>query len=70
MVNLKIGSLTEAIVDYDTVLRMNPKHASSLYGRGLAKLRSGNMEGGNSDIGAAKAIKSNVADEFAHNGIR
>jgi hypothetical protein len=46
------------------------KHASSLYGRGIAKLRIGNAAGGNGDIAAAKGIHPGIADEFASYGIR
>jgi tetratricopeptide (TPR) repeat protein len=70
MVNLKIGSVREAIADYDSALRINPKHASALYARGVAKLRSGNTEAGKRDIDAATSIKSNIAEEFATYGIR
>jgi tetratricopeptide (TPR) repeat protein len=49
---------------------VNPKHASALYGRGIAKRRSGNTTGGNGDISAAKLIQSDIADEFATYGIR
>jgi tetratricopeptide (TPR) repeat protein len=70
MVNLKIGSVREAIADYDSALRINPKHASALYARGVAKLRSGHTEAGKRDIDAATSIKSNIAEEFATYGIR
>jgi len=70
MVNLKIGSVREAIADYDSALRINPKHASALYARGVAKLRSGNTEAGKRDIDAATSIKSNIAEEFGTYGIR
>jgi tetratricopeptide (TPR) repeat protein len=66
-VNLKRGQPNDAIVDYHAALRINPKQASSLYGRGTAKLRVGNA-GGN--IAAAKLIQSNIADEFERYGIR
>jgi hypothetical protein len=48
---------------------MEAKLASSLYGRGLAKVKKGDGNGGNADIAAAKAIRSNIADEFASYGI-
>jgi len=64
-VNLKSDLPRDAIADYDAALGFNPNHPSSLYGRGIAKLRSGNAVGGNEDIAAAKAIQSNIAEEFA-----
>jgi uncharacterized caspase-like protein len=69
-VNLKMDRPNNAIADYDAALRLNPKHASSLYGRGIAKLRLDNAVGGNGDIAAAKLIQPDIADEFAHYGIR
>jgi hypothetical protein len=51
-------------------LRINPKQASSLYGRGMAKLRTGRAADGQRDIAAAKALQANIADEFATLGIR
>jgi hypothetical protein len=44
----------ESIADYDAALRINPKQAESLYGRGTAKLRQGDSAGGNADIITAK----------------
>jgi len=50
-------------------LRLKPELASALYGRGLAKLKKGETASGDADIDAAKAIKSNVADELARYGL-
>jgi tetratricopeptide (TPR) repeat protein len=68
LVNLKIGKPNNAIADYDQALRLNGA-ASSLYGRGLAKLLTGNAVDGEWDIIAAKALQSNIADEFAKLGV-
>jgi hypothetical protein len=51
-------------------LRINPRQASSLYGRGMAKLKTGNSADAMRDIAAAKALQANIADEFAAFGIR
>ena len=51
-------------------LKINPRHASALYGRGLAKIQTGNAAGGNSDIAAAKRIQPDIVDEFASYGVR
>jgi hypothetical protein len=59
-----------AISDYDAVLRLDAKHANSLYGRGLAHLMLGNDNQGNEDIAAAKAMKADIADEFARYGVK
>ena len=49
---------------------LDPKLASSLYGRGLAKLKKGDTTGGNTDIGAAKKIQSNIGETFARYGVQ
>ena len=56
--------------DYNAALRLNPKHASALFGRGKARLRNGDTAGGNADIAAAKAINRDIAEEFAGYGIK
>jgi hypothetical protein len=38
-------------------------------GRGLAKLKKGENASGETDVSAAKAIKPNVAGEFARYGL-
>jgi hypothetical protein len=50
-------------------LKVDPRMALSLYGRGLAKRKQGDASGAESDIAAAKAINAGVADEFRHFGI-
>jgi hypothetical protein len=44
--------------------------ASSLYGRGLAKLKKGDTAGGNADIAAAEAIEANIVEDFARYGVQ
>ena len=48
---------------------LDPKIATSLYGRGLAKRRLGDATGAARDIAAAKAIDPKVADLFNDHGI-
>jgi tetratricopeptide (TPR) repeat protein len=71
-VNLKLGFYQKAIADYSAALSQfrGAKRATALYGRGIAKRRSGNATGAKSDIAAAKAIRSTIADEFASYGIQ
>ena len=68
-VYLKLGQSDNAIKDFDAALKGDPKLAGSLYGRGLAKLRKGDRNGGNTDMAAAKAIKSDIAEEFSRYGL-
>src|SRR5262249_28756696 len=67
-VNFKLGQFDSAIADYDAALRIDPRRAASLYGRGLAKQKKGDVGGGNADIAAATAIRGDVADQFARYG--
>ena len=66
---LKLGNYISAIADYDAALRFAPKLADALYGRGLAKLKQGDIDGGNVDIAAAKKINDGIADQFARYGV-
>jgi membrane associated rhomboid family serine protease len=65
---LRLSRLDDALADYDEALKLNPKQAGSLYGRGLAKLKKGDAAGGEADIAAAKAIQVDIAEEFARYG--
>jgi tetratricopeptide (TPR) repeat protein len=66
---LKMTMYDAAVSDYDVALALNPKLASALYGRGLAKLR--NEDGtGEADLAAATAIQADIADEFARYGVQ
>jgi tetratricopeptide (TPR) repeat protein len=67
---LKLGQSDNAIKDFDAALKGDPKLAGSLYGRGLAKIRKGDRSGGNTDMAAAKAIKSDIAEEFSRHGLK
>jgi hypothetical protein len=52
------------------VLKAQPKHAGSLYGRGLARIGRGDRAGGNEDVQAARAVDPDVVATFARYGIR
>ena len=49
---------------------MIPNFADSLYGRGLAKRKKGDATGGQADVAAAKALRPDVAEEFAKYGVK
>jgi len=55
---------------FDAALKINPRLTSSLYGRGLAKQRSGSISEGDLDISNAKAMDPNIVKEFAGYGVR
>ena len=66
---LKLGNLDHALAEYNAALALNPNLAGSLYGRGITKVRKGDISAGETDIEAAKTIEAGVADEFAKYGI-
>lgn len=67
-VYLKLGRLDDSIADFDAALRIDPRRALSLYGRGVAKQRKGDASEANADIAAATALKSDIAEQFARYG--
>jgi tetratricopeptide (TPR) repeat protein len=68
-VYLKLGQFDRAIATYTAVLQIDPKSVYSLYGRGMAKLKTGDTAGGQADIAASKAIKD-VSAEMAGYGVK
>jgi tetratricopeptide (TPR) repeat protein len=71
-VYLKLGQFDKALSDYDAAFSLTriPDHADWLYGRGVTKLKKGDTTGGNADIASAKAIKADIAEEYAKYGIK
>jgi hypothetical protein len=57
-------------VDYDAAIKKDPKKASSLFGRGKARIKNGDTAGGNADLTAAKAVQPDIASEFEDYGVR
>src|SRR5262249_46900702 len=57
---LKMTHFDAAVSDYDAALRINPKLAFALYGRGLARLKNDDPAG-EADIAAAKALQADIA---------
>ena len=68
-IRLKLGDTEQALGDFEAALALNPRQPVALFGRGLAKQRRGDGAGGAADIAAAKAIRADVADDFAKLGI-
>jgi tetratricopeptide (TPR) repeat protein len=69
LVHLRLGDYRAAIADYGTALRLHPDGASSLYGRGIAKIRRNNRIEGEQDLAAAVKIVPNTAENFRKIGI-
>jgi hypothetical protein len=58
-----------ALTDYSAALSLEPKMASSLYGRGVAERMLGNNAAAEIDMAAAKQLDPEVADNYARWGI-
>jgi tetratricopeptide (TPR) repeat protein len=69
LVYLRMGEYDKSIADYDASLRINPKNAWSLYGRGIDKLRQQKTSDGDADIAQATAVWPKVTQEFKRRGI-
>ena len=50
-----------ALADFDAALKLNPRCASSLYGRGVAKRAKGDRRGADADIAEAMRLQPDVA---------
>jgi tetratricopeptide (TPR) repeat protein len=66
---LKLGDPALALHEYNAVLDIDPNQAVSLYGRGLARIRLGDTNGGRLDQDAAMAINRDVKREFSGYGL-
>ena len=66
---LRLARYDDAITAYDAALRIRPKNADSLYGRGIAKRRRGDIDAGAADIKAALAADADIAVTFANYGV-
>ncbi|HEX4376871.1 MAG TPA: tetratricopeptide repeat protein, partial [Steroidobacteraceae bacterium] len=69
LVYLRRNQFDKAIADYDAALKSDPKKAWSLYGRGIAELRTGSTQKGQADIEAATALVPQLADRAQKLGI-
>jgi len=69
LVKLRLGDFDKAISDYNGALKIQPKNAWALYGRGLAKLKKNNRGEGEADIAAAVALAPGVAESYKRMGL-
>ena len=60
----------KAIADYDQALGEYDDLTLSLYGRGLARLASGDTAGGNADLTAARQGEPDIANIMARLGVK
>jgi tetratricopeptide (TPR) repeat protein len=72
--HLKLGRIDEAIADFSIAVdRLRPTVLEVplfRYGRGIARLKKGDVEGGNADIAAAKNAWPEIAETFARLGVK
>lgn len=69
-VQIRLKAYAAAIADCTAALAGNPELASSHYMRGVAKVKSGDVAGGDADIDAARARDSDIAQTFANYGVK
>jgi hypothetical protein len=65
-----LGRIAESIAAYDEALKGRPLAPSSLYGRGIAKRRKGDVKGGDADIAAAMMMDARTQSVFAGYGVQ
>jgi tetratricopeptide (TPR) repeat protein len=70
LVMLRLKRFKDAIISYDAALGGDSRQTHSLYGRGIARLRSGRKSEGEADIAAAVALTPDIAKQFKEYGIR
>lgn len=69
LVYFRLDKYAAAIADCAAALKSMPTIAGTLYVRGLAKLRSGDTEGGKTDVAAAKSINGHIDEDYAVFGV-
>jgi len=68
LVRFRLGDYDKSIGNYDAALKIRPKNAWTLYGRGLAKMKKNNRSEGEADIAEAVRIAPGVADAYKRMG--
>lgn len=69
LMHLRRAEYGRAIADYDAALAKRPNMGWSLYGRGIAKLKSGDKPGGEADLAAAAKVAPQLAERAKGYGI-
>jgi tetratricopeptide (TPR) repeat protein len=70
LVGLQRGDWGKAASDYSEAIGMRPNQASSLFGRGVARKRMGDLAGSKADIAAAMLIDPKIAETYALYGVK
>jgi tetratricopeptide (TPR) repeat protein/predicted aspartyl protease len=66
---LRMGDYDKAVSDFDAALKLNPKYAWALYGRGVAKTRKQKVAEGETDMKSAQEIAPPIAATFKARGL-
>lgn len=61
---IRLGLYRTAVLDYDAALKLRADNAEHLVARGTAKVRAGDVEAGEADLAAAKAIDPKAEAAF------
>jgi tetratricopeptide (TPR) repeat protein len=69
LIYFRLGRFADAVTTYNASLQVAPNSAHALYGRGTAKLKTGDAAGGQADLAASKAI-NDVAKEMTGLGVK
>ena len=69
LVRFRLGDYDKSIGNYDAALKLRPKSAWTLYGRGLAKLKKNSRSEGEADIAEAVKLAPGVADAYKRMGL-
>jgi tetratricopeptide (TPR) repeat protein/predicted aspartyl protease len=69
LVYLRLGNYDRSIADYNASLKINPKDAWSLYGRGVDETHLSKTTEGQADMDEAVRIWPKVVEEFKPHGI-
>jgi tetratricopeptide (TPR) repeat protein len=69
MLLLRQGDYKKALEDFDANLKIQPRNARALYGRGVAEARLNKPIDSGRDLTAAEALTPHIGDQFGHLGI-
>jgi tetratricopeptide (TPR) repeat protein len=69
LVRLRMDDFDHAIADYSAALKLQPRSAVALYGRGLAETHKQKTAAAEEDIAAATALAPHIAEEFKKRGV-
>jgi tetratricopeptide (TPR) repeat protein/predicted aspartyl protease len=69
LVRFRLGDYDKSIGGYDAALKIRPRNAWTLYGRGLAELKKNKRSEGEADIAEAVAVAPGVAEAYKRMGL-